>query len=160
MSSVKPIPTDYGTVTPYLNIRGAVAAIEFYKQAFGARELYRLSTPDGTIAHAEIQIGDSKIMLAEESEQWGNKSPLTLNGSPVSLCLYVANVDAVFAKALALGATAVGEMVVKDQFYGDRTGSITDPFGHRWTIMTHIEDVSSEEMKRRSNELFSQHKGS
>ena len=160
MNPVKPIPADYGTVTPYLNIRGAVAAIEFYKQAFGAKELYRLATPDGAIAHAEIKIGDSKIMLAEESEQWGNKSPQTLNGSPVSLCLYVDNVDAVFAKALALGATAVGEMVVKDQFYGDRTGSITDPFGHRWTIMTHIEDVSSEEMKRRTEEMFSQTKGS
>ena len=160
MNPVKPIPADYGTVTPYLNIRGAVAAIEFYKQAFGAKELYRLPTPDGAIAHAEIQIGDSKIMLAEESEQWGNKSPQTLNGSPVSLCLYVDNVDAVYAKAIALGAKAVGEIVVKDQFYGDRTGSITDPFEHRWTIMTHIEDVSPEEMKKRADALFSQPDGS
>jgi PhnB protein len=160
MNPVKSIPTDYGTVTPYLNIRGAVAAIEFYKQAFGAKELYRLPTPDGAIAHAEIQIGDSKIMLAEESEQWGNKSPQTLNGSPVSLCLYVDNVDAVYAKAIAFGARVVGEMVVKDQFYGDRTGSITDPFGHRWTIMTHIEDVSPEEMKKRADALFSQSEGS
>ncbi|MEO5974785.1 MAG: VOC family protein [Ilumatobacteraceae bacterium] len=160
MNPVQPIPSDYGTVTPYLNIRGAVAAIEFYKQAFGARELYRLAMPDGTIAHAEIKIGDSKIMLAEESEQWGNKSPQTLNGSPVSLCIYVDNVDAVFAKAIALGAKAVGEMTVKDQFYGDRTGSITDPFEHRWTIMTRIEDVSPEEMKKRSDALFSQPDGS
>lgn len=160
MNSVNPVPSDYGTVTPYLNIRGAVAAIEFYQQAFGATELYRLSMPDGTIAHAEIRIGDSKIMLAEESGEWGNKSPLTLDGSPVSLCLYVADVDSVFAKALALGATVTGEMVVKDQFYGDRTGSITDPFGHKWTIMTHIEDVSPEEMQRRTDAMFSQTQGS
>ena len=156
MSKVNPIPTGYGTVTPYLNIRGANAAIEFYRQAFGATELYRLSMPDGDIAHAEIKIGDSKIMLSEEAEQRGNKSPLTLDGSPVSLCLYVDDVDAVYAKALALGATTIGEMTVKDQFYGDRIGSIVDPFGHRWTIMTHIEDVSPEEVKKRADELFSQ----
>lgn len=143
-------------MTPYLNIRSASAAIEFYKQAFGAIELFRLSMPDGTIAHAEIKVGDSKIMLAEESEEWGNKSPQTLEGSPVSLCIYVEDVDAVFARALELGATAVGEMAVTDQFYGDRTGSVSDPFGHRWTIMTRIEDVSPEEMKKRADQLFSQ----
>lgn len=156
MNPVKPIPSDYGTVTPYLNIRGAAAAIEFYKQAFGAKELYRLAMPDGSVGHAEVQIGDSKIMLADESEQWGNKSPQTLNGSPVSLCIYVENVDAVFAKAIALGAKVDGNMVVEDKFYGDRAGSITDPFGHRWTIMTHIEDVSPEEMKKRTDAMFSQ----
>ena len=160
MNSVNRVPSEYGTVTPYLNIRGAVAAIEFYQQAFGATELYRLSMPDGTIAHAEIKIGDSKIMLSEESEQSGNKSPLALDGSPVSFCLYVDDVDAVFAKAFALGATVTGEMVVKDQFYGDRTGSITDPFGHKWTIMTHIEDVSPEEMQRRADAMFSASKDS
>ncbi|MEO8363715.1 MAG: VOC family protein [Ilumatobacteraceae bacterium] len=160
MNAVNPIPSDYGTVTPYLNIRGAVAAIEFYKKAFGATELYRLAMTDGTIAHAEIQIGNSKIMLAEESEQWGNKSPQTLKGSPVSLCIYVEDVDAVFAKAIALGSKTVGDMTPKDQFYGDRTGGITDPFEHRWTIMSRVEDVSVEEMKKRTEELFSEPKGS
>ncbi len=156
MNTVKQVPTDYGTVTPYLNIRGAAAAIEFYQQAFAATELYRLSMPDGNIAHAEIKIGDSKIMLSKEAEQSGNKSPLTLNGSPVLLCIYVDDVDAVYAKALALGATTFREMAIKDQFYGDRSGSIVDPFGLRWTIMTHIEDVSPEEMQQRAVELFSQ----
>ena len=111
--------------------------------------------PDGTIAHAEIQIGNSKIMLAEESEQWGNKSPQTLNGSSVGLCIYVENVDAVFAKAIELGAKVAGSMAVEDKFYGDRAGSVDDPFGHRWTIMTRIEDVSVDEMKKRTDALFS-----
>ena len=152
--AIKPIPAGYHTLTPYINIKGAVEAIEFYKKAFGAKEIGRITMAGGTIAHAEIQIGDSKIMLAEESEQWGNKSPQALGGSPVSLCLYVEDVDAVFAQALAAGATVTGEMEVKDQFYGDRSGSLTDPFGHKWTIMTHKEDVSFEEMQERANAMF------
>ncbi len=152
--AIKPIPAGYHTLTPYINIKGAVEAIEFYKKAFGAKEIGRITMAGGTIAHAEIQIGDSKIMLAEESEQWGNKSPQALGGSPVCLCLYVEDVDVVFAQALAAGATVTGEMEVKDQFYGDRSGSLTDPFGHKWTIMTHKEDVSFEEMQERANAMF------
>jgi len=141
-------------MTPYMNIKGAAEAIEFYKKAFGAREVARILLPDGKIAHAEIEIGDSKIMLAEEVAQWGNKSPQTLGGSPVCLCLYVEDVDAVFDRALKAGAKVTGDMVVKDQFYGDRTGSLTDPFGHQWSIMTHTEDVSLEEMQKRMDAMF------
>ena len=152
--AAKPIPSGYHTLTPYINIKGAAEAIEFYKKAFGAKEVGRITMAGGVIAHAEIEIGDSKIMLAEESAQWGNKSPVTLGGSPVCLCLYVEDVDAVFARALAAGAKVTDGMEVKDQFYGDRTGSVTDPFGHKWTIMTHKEDVSFEEMQKRANVLF------
>ncbi|WP_321425818.1 VOC family protein [uncultured Bacteroides sp.] len=148
------IPEGYSTLTPYLNIKGAVEAIEFYKKAFGAKEITRLTMPDGSIAHAEIEIGDSKIMLAEENLQWGNLSPLALGGSPVTLCLYVEDVDAVFAQALKEGAKVIAGMEVKDQFYGDRAGSLTDPFGHKWSIMTHIEDVSTEEMQKRMDAMF------
>jgi len=149
------IPKGYHTLTSYLNIKGAVEAVEFYKRAFGAKEVGRISMPDGSIAHVEIQIGDSKIFIAEENEQWGNVSPHTLGGSPVALCLYVEDVDAVFARALSEGAHVTGEMEVKDQFYGDRAGSLTDPFGHKWSIMTHIEDVSFEEMQQRMNAMYS-----
>lgn len=148
------IPEGYSTLTPYLNIKGAVEAIEFYKKAFGAKEITRLTMPDGSIAHAEIEIGDSKIMLAEEDSQWGNLGPLALGGSPVTLCLYVEDVDAVFAQALKEGAKVIAGMEVKDQFYGDRAGSLTDPFGHKWSVMTHIEDVSTEEMQKRMDAMF------
>ena len=151
----KPIPDGYHTCTPYITTRNTAEAIEFYKKAFGAVEVGRISMPDGDIAHAEIRIGDSKIMLAEESEEWGNVSPQTLNGSAVCLCLYVEDVDAVFAQAIAAGATVTGDMEVKDQFYGDRSGSLTDPYGHLWTIMTHKEDVSFEEMQKRADAMFS-----
>lgn len=156
--TVKSIPAGYHSITPYLNIKDAVEAIEFYKKAFGAKENGRITMADGTIAHAEIQVGDSKIMLAEESLQWGNKSPQTLGGSPVCLCLYVEDVDAVFAQALAVGAKVTREMEVKDQFYGDRTGTLTDPFGHQWSIMTRKEDVPFEEMQKRADEIFGGHK--
>ena len=151
---VSPIPIGFNTLTPYINVKGALDAIEFYKQAFDAKEIGRISMPDGSIAHAEIQIGDSKIMLAEENAQWGNVSPQTLGGSPVSLCIYVDDVDKVFKKALQAGAKITGDMDVKDQFYGDRTGSLTDPFGHKWSVMTHIEDVSFEEMQKRMETMF------
>jgi PhnB protein len=153
--TVQPIPEGYTSVTPYLSVKGAVKAIEFYKKAFGARELGRIMMPDGTIGHAEIEIGNARIMLAEENEQWGNRSPSSLGGSPVSLCLYVENVDAVFERALKEGATVRGDMVVKDQFHGDRSGSLTDPFGHQWSVMTHIEDLTFEELQSRSDAMFS-----
>jgi PhnB protein len=154
-TKIQAIPKGYHTLTPYLNIKGAKEAIEFYKKALGAKEIARITMPDGSIAHAEIEIGDSKIMIAEENDQWGNLSPQTIGDSPVCLCLYVEDVDAVFAKALQEGAKVLGEMEVKDQFYGDRTGSFTDPFGHKWSIMTHIEDVSFEEMQKRMDAMFS-----
>lgn len=152
--SSKPIPDGFHTLTPYINIKGANEAIEFYKKAFGAIEIGRITMPDKTVGHAELKIGDSKLMLAETSEQWGNKSPKDIGGSPVCLCIYVANVDAVFAQAIAAGATVSEGMEVKDQFYGDRTGSLTDPYGHNWTIMTHKEDLSFEEMQARSDAMF------
>jgi len=153
-TKVQAIPKGYNALTPYINVKNAKAAIEFYKNAFGAKEVGRITMPDGSIAHAEIAIGDSKIMLSEENSEWGNASPHTLGGSPVCLCLYVEDVDAVFAKALKAGAIISGDMEVKDQFYGDRTGSLTDPFGHQWSIMTHIEDVSFEDMQKRINEIL------
>lgn len=148
-------PKGFNTLTPYINVKDALEAIEFYKRAFGATEVGRISMPDGSIAHAELQIGDSRIMLAEENAQWGNVSPQTLGNSPVTLCIYVEDVDAVFAKALEEGATITGDMEVKDQFYGDRSGSLTDPFGHKWSIMTHLEDVSFEEMQKQMDQMFS-----
>ena len=157
-TKVQAIPKGYHSLTPYLNIKDAAKAIEFYKKAFGAKVVGKIYMPDGsTIAHAEIEIGDSKIMLAEENEQWGNLSPQTIGGSAVSLCLYVEDVDAVFARALKEGAKPTGEMEVKDQFYGDRAGSLTDPFGHKWSVMTHKEDVSFEELQKRMNAMMSVH---
>ena len=157
-NKTQPIPKGYPTIIPYINLKGAAEAIEFYKKAFGAEEIGRITMPDGSIGHAEIKIGDSKIMLAEENAQWNNKSPQTLGGSPVCLSLYVEDVDVIFAQALDAGAKVSGKMEVKDQFYGDRTGTLTDPFGHQWSIMTHIEDVSFEEMQRRSDAIFAEHK--
>lgn len=152
--AIKPIPDGYHSLTPYLNIKDAASAIEFYKKAFSAKEVGRITMPDRTIGHAELEIGDSKIMLAETNAQWGNKGPKELGGSPVCLCLYVADVDAVFAQALAAGAIVSGDMTVKDQFYGDRSGSLTDPFGHQWTIMTRKENLSFIEMQARADKVF------
>ena len=143
----KPIPDGYHTATPYLIIRGAGDAIEFYKKAFGATELFRMPAPGGKIGHAEIKIGDSPIMLADESPEMGYKSPQSLGGSPISIMIYVADVDTVFKQAVAAGGKE--QRPVKDQFYGDRSGTLEDPFGHVWHVATHKEDVSPEEMERR-----------
>jgi PhnB protein len=147
-SKVKPIPEGYHTATPYLIVKDAARAIEFYKKAFGATELMRMPGPGGKIGHAEIKIGDSPIMLADEVPGMGFRSPESLGGSPISILLYVENVDVVFSEALAAGAKV--QRPVADQFYGDRTGGVTDPFGHVWYIATHKEDVSPEEMKKRA----------
>jgi PhnB protein len=146
--AVKPIPDGYHTATPYLIIKGAANAIEFYQKAFGATELFRFPAPDGKIGHAEIKIGDSPIMLADEFPEMGYKSPQTLGGSPVSIMIYVEDVDTVFNRAIAEGGKE--QRPVKDQFYGDRLGTLEDPFGHVWHISTHKEDVSAEEMERRA----------
>jgi PhnB protein len=143
----KAIPKGYHTVTPYLIVKGAADAIEFYKKAFGAKELVRMPGPDGTVMHAEIKIGDSPIMLADEMPQMGHRSPQSLGGTPVGICLYVKDVDALAAQAVAAGATV--QRPVMDQFYGDRSGTFGDPFGHQWTIATHVEDVSPQEMRKR-----------
>jgi PhnB protein len=145
--AVKAIPDGYHSVTPYLIVRGAARALEFYQKAFGARELMRLPGPEGKLGHAEVQIGDSRVMLADEHPGMGAVSPQGLGGSPVGLCIYVQDVDAVFDRAVSAGAKVV--RAVQDQFYGDRSGTVEDPFGHKWTIATHKEDVSSEEMQRR-----------
>ncbi|MFZ2162403.1 MAG: VOC family protein [Sideroxyarcus sp.] len=156
MSTVKKIPDGYHSITPYLSVVNAVSAIKFYQQAFGAKVIGRISMPDGKVGHAELQVGDSKLMLAEEMPMWGNKSPATLGGSAVGIALYVNDVDATFQRALQAGATVVE--AVKDQFYGDRSGTLTDPYGHKWHILTHIEDVSFAEMQKRSDALFAQEK--
>lgn len=144
----KPIPEGYHTATPYLIIRGASDAIEFYKKAFGATELFRFPAPDGKVGHAEIKIGDSPIMLADEYPEMGYKGPQSLGGSPVSIMIYVEDVDTVFNRAVASGASV--KEPVSDKFYGDRIGTLTDPFGHVWHVSTHKEDISAEEMQRRA----------
>jgi len=142
------IPDGYRSVTPYLIVNGAAAAIEFYKHVFAATEMLRMADAQGRIGHAEIKIGDSVVMLADEHPQMGYRSPSSLGGSSVSILLYLEDVDAVFARAITSGATAQRE--VSDQFYGDRTGTLKDPFGHVWTVATHVEDVAPEEMQRRA----------
>ncbi|HET9595590.1 MAG TPA: VOC family protein [Anaeromyxobacteraceae bacterium] len=145
----KPIPEGYHAVTPYLICRGAARAIQFYADALGAKELFRMEGPGGTIAHAELLIGDSHVMLADENAEF--RSPQSVGGTPVSMVLYVEDVDATFARALAAGARAMRE--VKDQFYGDRSGTLVDPFGHVWYVSTHVEDVPPDEMERRMAQL-------
>jgi PhnB protein len=152
--AVKPIPDGYSTATPYLIVKDAARAIEFYKQAFAATELMRFADPSGKIGHAEIRIGNSPIMLADEHADMGYRSPLALGGTPVSILLYVPDVDAQFRQALSAGAKEMRP--VQDQFYGDRSGTLADPFGHVWTIATHKEDVSLEEMNRRVQTFMKQ----
>jgi PhnB protein len=156
MGKTKAVPEGYHSVCVYLNVKNADKAIEFYKKAFGAKEIGRLATPDGKIAHAELEFGDSRFMLAEANEEWGNKAPESYGGSPVGLCLYTEDVDSFVKGCLDNGATIYKNMEVKDQFYGDRSGSITDPFGHSWHIATHKEDVSFAEMQKRMEKDFAQ----
>lgn len=144
---VKPIPDGYHNVTPYLIVKGADRAITFYKTVFGAKELFRMAGPNGTVGHAELKVGDSVVMLADEQPEMGAKSPDTIGGSPISLLLYVEDVDRVVDHAVKEGATLVRP--VANQFYGDRTGGVKDPFGHSWYVATHIEDVAPEEMEKR-----------
>jgi PhnB protein len=152
-TQVKPIPDGFHTVTPYLSVKGAAQAIEFYKRAFGAQERCRLPGPDGkSVGHAEIVLGNSILMMADEMPGCGNYSPETLKGSPVNFAVYVEDADAAFKRAVDAGATVTRPLA--DQFYGDRTGTVKDPFGHQWTLMTHKEDVSPEEMKRRLPEVY------
>ena len=144
---VDPVPEGFHTVTPYMTIKGAPEAIEFYKEAFGAREIFRWADPDGRVRHAEVMIGDSPIMLTDEAPDFGMAGPESLGGSPVHMFLYVADGDAVFGRAIGAGATEL--MPVEDSEDGDRRGGVTDPFGHVWYIATHVENVSREDLQRR-----------
>jgi PhnB protein len=146
-AKVRPIPDGYRSVTPYLVVKGAAKAIDFYKKVFGAREKFRMDGPGGTVAHAEIEIGDSVVMLADENPQHGALSPATVGGTPVSIMLYVEDVDRTAETLTKAGAKTLRP--VQDMFYGDRSGGFEDPFGHRWHVSTHIEDVSPEEIERR-----------
>ena len=155
MSKVSPIPQGYHTITPYLVIKGAAQAIEYYKKVFGATELVRMNGPDGKIGHAELQIGTSRLMLADENPKMGAgyTSAATIGASPVSLYVYLPNVDEVMDRAKAEGAKVLRP--TETQFYGDRSGFIQDPFGHLWGIATHVEDVSPQEMKERMKKMTS-----
>ena len=156
---VKAIPDGYHTITPGLTVRDGAKAVEFYKRAFGAQQVFRMDRPDGRLMHAELQIGNSRIMLGEEYPQMGCQSPESLKGTPVSFYLYVADADAAFAQAIAAGAKAVKP--VSDMFWGDRQGEVSDPFGHRWSVATHKEDLTPEQIEQRSQEFFAslpQHK--
>ena len=152
MADVKPIPDGYPRVTPYLCVDGADAAIEFYTKVLGAHERMRMPAPDGKIGHAELLVGESVVMLADEAPEMGVLSPKTIGGSPVTISVYVDDVDATFNAALEAGATSVRPL--ENQFYGDRSGQFEDPFGHRWSIATHIEDVPPDEMEKRMAELM------
>jgi len=154
---VSPIPKGYHTATPYLVCRGAADAIDFYKKAFGAREILRMPMPDGRVGHAEIQIGDSRVMLGDESPEMGARAPQTVGGTPVHIFLYLKDVDKTFAQATAAGATV--EMPPMDMFWGDRYCKVQDPFGHKWNMATHIEDLTPKEMARRGAEAMAKPQG-
>ncbi|HJR26950.1 MAG TPA: VOC family protein [Acidimicrobiales bacterium] len=150
MAAVRPIPEGYPRVIPYLAVDGAAAAIDFYTSVLDAKERMRMPGPADKIGHAELEIGDSIVMLADEFPEVGNRGPRSIGGSPVSIMVYVEDVDATFAKALAAGATETQPL--EDKFYGDRSGAFEDPWGHAWHIATHVEDVTPEEMERRMAE--------
>lgn len=149
---VNPIPSGYHSVTPYLTISGASQAIDFYKQAFGAREVSRMAGPDGKIGHAELKIGDSMIMITDEMPRGSSRSPQSLGGSSVGIFLYVEDVDSVFKRAVEAGAKS--EMQPQDMFWGDRFGKLVDPFGHQWALATHVEDIQPQEMEKRAREAM------
>ena len=151
---VSPVPDGYAVVTPYLCVNGAADAIDFYKDIFGAQERMRMPQPDGTIGHAELQIRDSVVMLSDEFPDMGVISPKTLGGTPVTLNVYVDNVDDVVDRAVAKGATLL--QPIENRFYGDRSGQIVDPWGHKWSVSTHVEDVPPDEMERRAAEMMSE----
>jgi len=150
MSKVSPIPQGYNSITPYLIINGAAQAIDYYKNVFGASEVFRMDGPDGKVGHAELKIGDSRIMLADENPNMGQgyTSAATIGASPVSLYLYIPDVDSVVERAVSAGAKLLKP--VEDQFYGDRSGFIQDPFGHLWGVATHVEDVAPQELEERA----------
>jgi PhnB protein len=154
MTNVKPIPEGYHTITPHLIVKNGAQAIEFYKKAFGAEELFRMNTPDGNVGHAQLKIGDSLFMLADEFPQMGALSPESIGGSPVSMYVYVEDVDTVFNQAVSAGATVVNP--VMDMFYGDRWGHLKDPFGHFWSIATHKKDLTPDELKKAAEIAFSE----
>lgn len=151
---VSHVPAGYHSVVPYITVRGAAKAIEFYKSAFGATEIMRFEGPGGSVAHAELEVAGSRFMLGDEMPEWGNRGPESLGGASGGLCVYLPDVDAAFARAVSAGAKAFKP--VTDQFYGDRSGTVVDPFGHVWTLATHIEDVSIPEMQRRCAEFMKQ----
>ena len=148
MTNVNPIPEGYPQVMPYLTVDGASAAIDFYTTVFGAKERLRMPAPEGKVGHAELEIGDSVVMLADAFADMGNQTPAALGGTPVTVMVYVADVDAVFDRALKAGATE--ERKVENQFYGDRAGQFVDPCGHKWFVATHVEDVTPEEVAKRA----------
>ena len=154
---VSPVPKGYHTATPYLVCRGAAEAIEFYKKAFGAREILRMPMPDGRVAHAEIQIGDSRLMLGDEAPEQGARAPQSVGGTPVHIFLYLKDVDKTFAQATGAGATV--EMPPMNMFWGDRYCKVQDPFGHKWNMATHIEDLTPKEMARRGAEAMAKPQG-
>ncbi|WP_322747270.1 MULTISPECIES: VOC family protein [unclassified Frankia] len=151
-TSVEPIPTDYPAITPYLHVDGAADAIDFYTRVFGATERMRMAAPDGKIGHAELTIGSSMIMLSDEYPEMDAAGPKTVGGTPVTIHVYVADVDATYDRAVKAGAKSLRP--VENQFYGDRAGQFEDPFGHRWSVATHIEDVPAEELSRRAAEAM------